>query len=52
MAMNLPKEVVICEVGPRDGLQSEDKVLSVDEKVELIDKLTDAGYKVIEWFFC
>lgn len=46
--MNLPKEVVICEVGPRDGLQSEDKVLSVDEKVELIDKLSDAGYKVIE----
>ena len=30
--MNLPNKIVICEVGPRDGLQNEDKVLSVDER--------------------
>ncbi|MDD4726010.1 MAG: hydroxymethylglutaryl-CoA lyase [Tissierellia bacterium] len=46
--MNLPKEVVICEVGPRDGLQNEDKVIPVDEKVQLINKLSDSGYQVIE----
>lgn len=46
--MNLPKKVTICEVGPRDGLQNEDKVLSLEEKVEIINAISDAGYKVIE----
>ncbi len=46
--MNLPNKVTICEVGPRDGLQNEDKILSVEEKIEIIDALSDAGYKVIE----
>lgn len=30
--MNIPKEVVLCEVGPRDGLQNEKKLLTVEEK--------------------
>lgn len=46
--MKLPNQVVICEVGPRDGLQNEEKVLTVEEKVELINDLSEAGYKVIE----
>lgn len=46
--MFLPKEITICEVGPRDGLQNEPKILTVQEKVEVIDLLTDAGFKVIE----
>ena len=46
--MNLPKKVIICEVGPRDGLQNEDKVLSLEEKIEIINAISDAGYKVIE----
>lgn len=46
--MNLPNKITICEVGPRDGLQNEDKVLSVEEKVEVINLLSDAGFKVIE----
>ncbi len=46
--MLLPKEITICEVGPRDGLQNESKILTVDEKVRIIDLLTDAGFKVIE----
>jgi len=46
--MNLPKSVTICEVGPRDGLQNEKKILSVEEKIELIDKISEAGYRVIE----
>lgn len=48
MSYNLPKEITICEVGPRDGLQNEDKILSTGEKIELIDLLTDTGFKVIE----
>lgn len=46
--MNIPKEVVLCEVGPRDGLQNEKKLLTVEEKSELINLCTDAGYRVIE----
>lgn len=46
--MNLPKKVVLCEVGPRDGLQNEPKILSVEEKVKLINSITDSGFKVIE----
>lgn len=46
--MRLPKKVVLCEVGPRDGLQNESKILTVEEKVKLIDAVTDSGFKVIE----
>jgi hydroxymethylglutaryl-CoA lyase len=38
----------IVEVGPRDGLQNEKTVLSVDQKVELIDKLSQVGFRRIE----
>lgn len=40
--------VEICEVGPRDGLQSEKRIWSVEERVELIDRLAEAGLKRIE----
>lgn len=46
--MKLPSNVTICEVGPRDGLQNEERVLTIEEKIEVINALTDAGYKVIE----
>jgi len=46
--MKLIDKVTICEVGPRDGLQNESKILSVEEKVELINSITGAGFKVIE----
>jgi len=46
--MVLPKEVTIVEVGPRDGLQNEQKMLSVEEKVRLIDSLSATGLKKIE----
>lgn len=38
----------IFEVGPRDGLQNEDAILSVDQKVELIERLVAAGVRDIE----
>jgi hydroxymethylglutaryl-CoA lyase len=40
--------VKIIEVGPRDGLQNEKKVLSIDTRKELIVKCVDAGLKHIE----
>jgi isopropylmalate/homocitrate/citramalate synthase len=46
--MSFPKQVRIVEVGPRDGLQNEAKLVSTATKVALIDRLTDAGLRTIE----
>ena len=46
--MSFPRTVRIVEVGPRDGLQNEKNPLSVETKVELINRLSDTGLKVIE----
>src|SRR6202171_6002086 len=40
--------VVICDVGPRDGLQNEDRVLPPAVRAELCDRLAAAGLKRIE----
>ncbi len=45
---SLPERAVICEVGPRDGLQNESTLLSVESKLALIDGIIDAGAKSIE----
>jgi hydroxymethylglutaryl-CoA lyase len=45
---DLPRSVRIMEVGPRDGLQIEAKIVSTADKVELIGRLVDAGVKAIE----
>ena len=42
------RDIQIVEVGPRDGLQNESVILSTDDKVALIDHLTDAGVTRIE----
>ncbi len=44
----LPGRVKIVEVGPRDGLQAEKAQVSTDVKVELIDRLSAAGFTNIE----
>ena len=44
----LPKRVHIVDVGPRDGLQNEKQMIPADVKVELVDRLTDAGFTNIE----
>ena len=41
-------DLQICEVGPRDGLQSAAKILSVQERVEFVDNLLKAGLNKIE----
>ncbi len=48
MTLNLPRGIVICEVGPRDGLQNESVQLSVADKVALIDMAIAAGARRIE----
>ena len=45
---DLPKSVRIMEVGPRDGLQIEKKILLTEEKVELVRHIVEAGVKAIE----
>ena len=45
---NLPKTVRIVEVGPRDGLQNQPRILSTDKKLEFIRLLAEAGLKDIE----
>jgi hydroxymethylglutaryl-CoA lyase len=46
--MNIPRKVRIVEVGPRDGLQNEAQPVPAAVKIELIDRLSDAGLPVIE----
>ncbi len=46
--MQLPQQVKIVEVGPRDGLQNESTSVPAEIKLELIHKLEQAGLSVIE----
>ena len=43
------KEVVLTEVGTRDGFQSEKKIVSTEDKIMLINELVKAGFKRIEF---
>ena len=45
---NLPKSVKILEVGPRDGLQNEKETISAEVKIDLVNRLTAAGFVNIE----
>ncbi len=42
------KDIVIHEVGPRDGLQVEKTVVPKEEKIKWIEQLIDAGIKIIQ----
>ena len=44
----LPSFVKLVEVGPRDGLQNEAAVVTAAQKIELVQRLQDAGCKDIE----
>ena len=46
--MNLPRRVRIVETGPRDGLQNERQEVATAVKLELIERLADAGLPAIE----
>jgi hydroxymethylglutaryl-CoA lyase len=45
---SLPNSVKIVEVGPRDGLQNEQQTIAAEVKIELVDRLTRAGFVNIE----
>ncbi|MGH3771400.1 MAG: hydroxymethylglutaryl-CoA lyase [Pseudonocardiaceae bacterium] len=47
-AAGLPAQVMIWEVGARDGLQNEPAVLGVEVKAEFLDRLAAAGLRVLE----
>jgi hydroxymethylglutaryl-CoA lyase len=44
----LPAEVTLYEVGPRDGLQNESRLIPTDDKVRFIDALSATGLPAIE----
>jgi hydroxymethylglutaryl-CoA lyase len=46
--MKYPNSVRIVEVGPRDGLQNEQQPISTADKIELIQRLAQAGISHIE----
>lgn len=46
--MNLPSNVKLVDVGPRDGLQNEKGQVPATVKIELVHRLQDAGLKEIE----
>ncbi|PLZ02248.1 hydroxymethylglutaryl-CoA lyase [Burkholderia sp. WAC0059] len=46
--MTLPTAVRIVEVGPRDGLQNEKAFVPTALKIELVDRLSSAGFPNIE----
>ena len=43
-----PTEVKIVEVGPRDGLQNESAIITLENKIELVNALSLTGLKHIE----
>lgn len=46
--MRIPSRVSIVEVGPRDGLQNEQSLITTADKIAFVDQLTAAGHRVIE----
>jgi isopropylmalate/homocitrate/citramalate synthase len=48
MTVSYPKSVRIVEVGPRDGLQNEKSTVSVEIRIEFINRLSETGLKTIE----
>ncbi|MFM1988061.1 MAG: hydroxymethylglutaryl-CoA lyase [Pseudomonadota bacterium] len=46
--LELPERVTVVDVAARDGLQSFGRWVETDVKVALVDRLTDAGFPVIE----
>jgi hydroxymethylglutaryl-CoA lyase len=46
--MSMPRAVKIVEVGPRDGLQNEKELVSAAVKIDLVNRLSAAGFRNIE----
>ncbi len=48
MQSRLPRKIEVHEVVLRDGIQNEKKLVSTDQKIKLINALTDCGVRRIE----
>jgi len=48
MFSKLPRDVTVYEVGPRDGLQNESRLIPTASKIELIDALSETGLRCLE----
>ena len=48
MMIRKKNKIQICDVAPRDGLQSEARIWTVEERVKLIDRLSTTGLSRIE----
>ena len=46
--MNIPVEVGLVEVGPRDGLQNESVPTTVEFRVELVERLAECDFHALE----
>ena len=46
--MQVPDSVTICEVGTRDGFQIEPEFIPTEQKIEVVDLLSEAGVPRIE----
>lgn len=46
--MSLPNAVKIVEVGPRDGLQNEKEFVPTEVKIDLVNRLSAAGFRNVE----
>ena len=44
----MKKDVTVYEVGPRDGLQNQKKLIATQDKINLINALTECGFKKVE----
>ncbi len=44
----LPERITVYEVGPRDGLQNEARLVATPDKIAFIDALSQTGLKQIE----
>ncbi len=48
MASTAKTPITVCEVGPRDGFQMEDRFIPTDRKVEIVNGLLAAGLRRIQ----
>ncbi|WP_339237025.1 hydroxymethylglutaryl-CoA lyase [Oceanobacillus sp. FSL W7-1281] len=46
--MAFPKKVIIREVGPREGMQIEEAPVSTEDKIQIVDMISECNFPVIE----
>ena len=44
----MKEDVTIYEVGPRDGLQNEKRLIATEDKIKLVDAITACGFTKVE----